>query len=111
VLLQAGNKRQAFADGRPAIATGDEALFGAVAIEVTVRVMIRPRRLMMAPNMRLGNGNEGRGLVYPAKAITQEPATRARSLIASDNGRAAGSCFGRCETTERPSECVILLRR
>jgi hypothetical protein len=78
LVLQACNKRQAFADGRSAIATGDEALFGAVAIEVTVRVMIRPRRLVMAPNMRLGNGNEGRGLVYPAKAITEEPTARAR---------------------------------
>jgi hypothetical protein len=73
--------------------------------------MIWPRQLVMAPNMCLGNGNEGRGLVYPAKAITQEPATRARSLIASNNSRAIGSCFGRCEATERPSACVILLRR
>jgi hypothetical protein len=73
--------------------------------------MIRPWRLMMAPNMRLGNGNEGRGLVYPSKTITQEPATRARSLIASDNSRTVGPRFGHRETTERPSESVILLRR
>jgi hypothetical protein len=111
VILQASNKRQTFADRRPAITAGDEALFGAVAKEVTVRVMIRPWRLMMAPNMRLGNGNEGRGLVYPSKTITQEPATRARSLIASDNSRTVGPRFGHRETTERPSESVILLRR
>jgi hypothetical protein len=111
VVLQACNKRQAFADRRPVIAPGDEALFGTVAIEVTVPVVIRPWWLMMAPNMRPGNGNEGRGVVDLSKTITQEPATRVRSLIASDNSRTVGPRFGHRETTERPSESAILLRR
>ena len=109
--LVAGDEGDRLARRHAGVAAANQALLGLVPVEVAGRVVRRPGRLGVAPDVVLRHRDQGGRPRHVAQAVAQEPASGARVLVATHDGGADRPVLDPAVASEGATQRQILVGR